>query len=425
MATISDILNEFCDRINQPRESSYVGNTTPGARQYVSLFKFIGQELLDNPNGWNQLKRLFFFQSYQGISNYQLPGDYERALVGTQWGVTNQIPLAGPLSNARLAFQTFGVNIATPFPGYQNNGAQGYKIATSPYTQTSAGYCQLSPTGQDNVTESVIAYTSNNYVWPQNWITNTAYTAGNIRTVQDEIWICVTNGTSANTGQFPKFGMDNNIIWQPILTYVVSELYFAGQYVFTGTDVYKVTVGGKSSAGTPSVTSGTETLGTVTFEYVSTPSNWVAGTTYEADDYVKTPTGAIGYKCLQGGVSGLLEPKFYFNLDSTQYAPPLISKRVLDGTAVWALYKEKYPITADTDFVILDSDLFVEGMRWAWYDAKQQFQAAATYKQSWENSVRSALGRQNGSVIVNAGVDVNSTYTWPVVQQGSWGNIPS
>jgi len=120
MATISDILNEFCDRINQPRESSYVGNTTPGARQYVSLFKFIGQKLLDNPNGWNQLKRLFFFQSYQGISNYQLPGDYERALVGTQWGVTNQIPLAGPLSNARLAFQTFGVNIATPFPVVQS-----------------------------------------------------------------------------------------------------------------------------------------------------------------------------------------------------------------------------------------------------------------------------------------------------------------
>ena len=90
-----------------------------------------------------------------------------------------------------------------------------------------------------------------------------------------------------------------------------------------------------------------------------------------------------------------------------------------------SLYKEKYPITADTDFVILDSDLFVEGMRWAWYDAKQQFQAAATYKSSWENSVRSALGRQNGSVIVNAGTDLNSSYTWPIAQQGSWGNIPS
>lgn len=423
--TVLSILDTFCDIINQPRESSYVGATTPAARQYVSLLQFITEQLLDNPNGWTQLKRLHYFQTYQGISNYQLPGDFQRRLVGTDWGVTNQIPLAGPLTNARLAFQTFGVNIATPFAGIQLNGAQNYKITTTPYTQTSAGYIQLSPTGQDSVTENVIAYTSNNIVWPQNWVANTAYTSGNIRAAHDGLWICTTNGTSANNGQFPEFGRDNNIIWLPILTYVVSELYFTGQFVFAGGNVYEVTTGGKSSAGTPSVSSGSETLGTVTFEYVSTPGAWVAGTTYEGGDYVYSPTGNKGYYCLQGGVSGLLEPKFYYTLVTSNQAPPLIIKAVLDGTAVWAEYKESYPMTADTDFVILDSNLFVQGMRWAWYESKQQFQMADRIKQQWESDVRTAVGRQNGPCIVNAGTDLSNQLEYPIIMQGNWNPIPS
>lgn len=422
--TVLSILDTFCDIINQPRESSYVDNTTPAARQYVALFNKVAQDLIENPNGWSQLKRLHYFQSYLGIANYQLPGDFNKRLVGTDWGVTNQIPLAGPLTNARLAFQTFGVNIATPFAGIQLNGPQGYKITTTPYTQTSAGYIQVSPAAQDSITENVIGYSSANYIWPQNWVANTAYTSGNIRAAHDGLWICTTNGTSANNGQFPEFGRDNNVIWLPILTYVVSELYFEGQFVFTGSKIYKVNTGGKSSAGTPSVTSGTETLGTVVFEYVSTPAAWAAGTTYTAGTYVYSPTGTKAYKCIRGGVSGLLEPKFYYTLVTTNQAPPLIIKSVLDGTAVWAEYKEVYPLTADTDFVILDTDLFVEGMKWAWYESKQQFQMADRLKASWESMVRTALGRQNGPCIVNAGTDLNSSYEWPTVQQSSWTNIP-
>ena len=420
MATVADLINEFCDRINQPRESSYVGATTPAARQYVSLFKFIAAQLLDYQSGWSQLKRLYLFQTYLGISNYQLPGDWLRALSGTQWGVTNQIPLSGPLSNARLAFQTYGVNIANPYAGYQINGAQGYKVATSPYTITSAGTIQVSPKGQDSITENVISYVSANYVWPQNWIANTAYSLADKRTAHDGVWICTTAGTSANTGQFPIFGLDNNVIWNPILTYVVSELYFAGQYVYTGTNIYQVTTGGKSSAGTPSVTSGSETLGTVVFEFVNAPSNWVAGTTYAADDYVKTPTGGIAYKCIQGGVSGLLEPKFFYTLVTSNQAPPLIIKKVTDGTAVWAEYREIYPPSADTDIFLLDDDLMVEGLRWAWYDSKQQFDAADRYKKLWLSSVSVALGRQNGQSVISAAYDISGSFDWPVVPQGGW-----
>lgn len=298
MATVKSLLDEFCDRINLPRESSYVGATTPAARQLVSLFKFIGNQLLDYQDGWDQLKRIHTFTTSTGVANYQLPGDYLRMLTGTQWGVTNQIPLAGPLSNARLAFQTYGVNIATPFAGYQVNSAQGYIIRTSPYTQRSAGYFQISPAGQDDTTQNVIAYTSCNYVWPTDWVATTAYSLGNKVTGINNIYICTTAGTSGTTR--------------------------------------------------PSATSGTET----------------------------------------------------------------------DGTVTWTVYTEPYPVTADTDIVLLDDDLFVEGLRWAWYRSKKQ-----DYQQElfdWKASVSAALGRQNGAIALNAGYDATASRDWPVVPQGSW-----
>lgn len=298
MSTVSEILNEFCDRINQPREASYVGATTPAARQYVSLFKFIAIQLLDYQDGWTQLKRIYTFTTTTGVANYQLPGDFLRAISGTAWGVTNQIPLAGPLSNARLAFQTYGINIATPFAGYQINGAQGYIFNTSPYTQKSAGYFQISPAGQDDTTQNAIAYISSNYVWPTDWVTLTAYSLGDKVTGVNNIYICTTAGNSGATR--------------------------------------------------PSATSGTE----------------------------------------------------------------------VDGTVTWTVYNEPYPVTADTDFVILDDDLFVEGLRWAWYQSKKQ--DYVDLMQMWKSSVRAALGRQNGAVIVSAAYDVNSTFEWPTVPVGSW-----
>lgn len=298
MATVKELIDEFCDRINQPREASYIGATSPAARQYVSLLKRVAEDLLERFDGWTQLKRIHTFTTQTGVANYQLPGDFLRLLTGTQWGVTNQIPLAGPLSNARLAFQTYGVNIATPFAGWQVNGAQGYIFNTSPYTQRSAGYFQISPPGQDDTTQNVIAYVSKNWAWPQNWAPSTAYVAGDIRTGVNNIYYCTQSGTSGTTRL--------------------------------------------------SATSGT----------------------------------------------------------------------ITDGTCEWVVYHEPYPLTADTDFVVLDDDLFVEGLRWCWYQAKKQ-DYVDIYSQ-WERSVRSAIGRQNGATAINAGYDVTAQWEWPMVPQGNW-----
>ena len=304
MATVLGILDEFCDRINQPRESTYFFNSAPAARQYVSLLKFLGGELLEYQDGWDQLKRIYGVVSSTGIANYQLPGDFLRAISGTAWDATNQIPLAGPLSNARLAFQTYGVNIATPYAGYQVNGAQGYVFNTSPYEQKSAGYFQISPAGQDSITSMVIAYISCNYFWPKSWVAGTAYDVGDKVSGINNIYICTDAITSSDTR--------------------------------------------------PSVTSATEH----------------------------------------------------------------------DDDGIWEVYHEPYGPSADNDIAILDDELFVEGMRWAWYQSKQQFAAADIHEKRWRSNVRTALGRQNGATIVSAAYDMQGTCSWPIVSSGDWGPIP-
>ena len=298
MPTIKEALDEFCDRINQPRESSYVGATTPAARQYVSLFKRIGTKLLEQQGGWTQLKRVYVFTTTTDVANYQLPGDFLRPLTGTQWGVTNQIPLSGPLSNAQLAFQTYGVNVATPFAGWQINGAQGYIFNTSPYTQRSAGYFQISPAAANSTDQNAIAYVSSNYVWPTDWIASTVYSTGDKVTGVNNIYIATTGGTSSTTR--------------------------------------------------PSVLTGT----------------------------------------------------------------------VVDGTVTWQVYTEPYTPAVDTDILILDFELFVEGLRWIWYQSKKQ--EYADIKGEWDSSVRIAMGRQNGAQMVNAGYNINLNPDWPNVPVGSW-----
>lgn len=298
MSTVKEIIDEFCDRINQTRESTIVGSSAPAARQFLSLFKFIGRELVSNPNGWSQLKRIYTFTTATGVSTYQLPGDFDKLLVGTQWGVTNKIPLSGPISDAQLAFQTYGSVATSPFASYQINGAQGYIYNTTPYTQRSQGYFEISPAGQNNTDQNVIAYLSSNFVWPRSWVATTAYSLGDIRTGVNNMYICTTAGTSGTTR--------------------------------------------------PSVLTGT----------------------------------------------------------------------VVDGTVTWQVYTEPYTILNDADFCLLDDDLMIEGLRWAWYRAKKQ-----DYTQErldWERSVRSAVGRQNGACEINAGYNVNLNPDWPNVPIGNW-----
>ena len=204
------------------------------------------------------------------------------------------------MSDVQVAWQTYGVSVVGPYAGFQINGPRQYVFNTTPYTQRSQGYFQISPPGPDNTTQNVIAYNSVNWAWPTDWAAGQAYSLGAKVAGVANIYIC----TDAIT----------------------------------------------TSATRPSVVTGSET----------------------------------------------------------------------DGDGQWTVYTEPYPIAADTDFVLFDDELMIEGLRWAWYRAKKQ--GYEQERADWMTQIRSVLGRQNGGAIVNAGYDVNNNTLWPITPNG---NFPS
>jgi len=125
------------------------------------------------------------------------------------------MPLAGPISNGEMALQTYGITASGPYAKFQFNGAQGYVFNTSPYSQTSAGYFQISPAGTNNTDQNVIAYISKNTVWPTNWLASTGYLAGAKVTGINNIYICTIAGTSGTTRPSALTGTqtDGTVTW--------------------------------------------------------------------------------------------------------------------------------------------------------------------------------------------------------------------
>lgn len=215
--TISDLIDNFCYRLNIPAPSSYAGSTEPAARQYLSLFQFIGDNLRNRPFNWPQLKRGYTFTTTTDERAYQLPGDFYRLLMSTQWDTTNQWPMLGPITDANYTMREFAVVSTSTWKAYRLIGPTAYLFSTSPYNQRSAGYIQIDPPGQNDTDELFLGYVSANWIWPRDWAASTVYVAGDIRSVNGYVYYCTVGGTSGTTR--PSSGAsgnitDNTVTWQ-------------------------------------------------------------------------------------------------------------------------------------------------------------------------------------------------------------------
>lgn len=217
MATVKEIIDAFCYRVNIPAHAAYVGQTAPAQAQYYQLFKFIGDSLRNRPFAWPQLKREYTFNTSTGVSRYQLPGDFYRALDSTQWDATNQWPLRGPVSDFDMTIRRYGVVSLQNRKAYRILGATGY-LHTA--TQRSAGMFEIDPAGANNTDELYMQYLGASWVWPRDWVTSTAYTAGDIRTGVNQIYKALNSETSGatrpshTTGTLYDGGGTSGVNWQ-------------------------------------------------------------------------------------------------------------------------------------------------------------------------------------------------------------------
>ena len=302
MATVLSLIQQFCYRSNLPAPSTVVGVTSPAELQYLSLFKFIGDNLRNRPFNWPQLKRTYEFNTQTDVRNYQMAGDFYRLLESTPWDQSNQWPMRGPISDYNFQIRSLAIVSLQTRKAFRIFGPSGYLYNTSPYSQRSAGYFEIDPAGQNDTDTLQFEYVSANWCWPRDWVTATAYTAGDIRSGVANLYIATSSGTSG-----------------------------------------------------------------------ATRPNWTSG-------------------------SGS------------------------DGTVTWKVYTEPYVISNDSDFCLFDDDLIIEGMRWAYLDAKGLEPAQASQKrQDWEMMVRSAMGRTNGPTRINAADEFGDQWgPWPYTPPGGW-----
>ena len=224
MATVKSLIQSFCYRINQPAPTAFAGQTTPTEAQYLEILRFIGDNLRNRPFNWPQLKRAYSFTTVQNQSKYQLPGDFYRMLDSSQWDTTSHFRMFGPASDAFFAARQFAaINVVTQRV-FHIVGPTGYLYSTAPYSQRSAGSFEITPAAPNSTDVLAFAYLSCNWVQPIDWIASTAYTAGQVRSVDGYVYICTANGTSGTTR--PSTGTANTNITDGTVTWrVYTEPY--------------------------------------------------------------------------------------------------------------------------------------------------------------------------------------------------------
>lgn len=215
MATIKEVIQNFCYLLNLPAPSAIVGVSSPTEQQYLALFKFIGDNLRNRSYNWPQLKRGYTITTQTGVRTLQLPGDFYRLLESSQWDTTNNWPLRGPISDYHFAVREFAVVSLQTRKAFRIIGPTGYLYNTGPYNQRSAGYFEIDPAGVNDTDQLFLGYLSCNYVWPIDWVANTAYVVGDIRSGNGTVLICTTSGTSGTTRPSILSGTvtDGTVVW--------------------------------------------------------------------------------------------------------------------------------------------------------------------------------------------------------------------
>ena len=215
MSTLKEIIRNFCHRVNIPPPTTIVGSSSPAENQYLSLFKFIGDNLRNRPYQWPQLKRGYYFNTVSGVRQYQLPGDFYRILDSSQWDVGNQWPMRGPISDYNFAVREFAVVSLQTRKAFRLIGPTQYLYSTAPYMQRSQGWFEIDPPGDTASDQLFLGYVSCNWLWPKSWIATTAYVLGDVVSGNGYVYICTTAGTSGTTRPSVPTGtvVDGTVTW--------------------------------------------------------------------------------------------------------------------------------------------------------------------------------------------------------------------
>ena len=394
MQTVLSICQQALYDIGVTPPSSIV-STTDSTQLKLKNILYAQARALRNEGRFAQQKRKYSFVLKAGRSKYPLPQDFYAMSGNTAYDQAEGLPVQGPLNdshwNARLYEYEF---TGTPYSmrcfGPDFNSA------------TSGGQFEISPTPTESGTELSYEYLTSTLFLPPHWVASTAYTttAPDRVNANGYIYSCSTNGTSGTIppnfyvrGDGIGIGVDGSVTWAHVAAHPAAATSFfnVGDFVSANSKVYECTVSGLCSATAPSHSSGTATDGTCTWEFKSTPSAWVGGTTYTEDtDYVSA--NSKFYRCIATGKSGTTSPNF---------TDTVWGEKGATNAPIWTYQSGPYEtITLDTNLCIFDDDVMIAGVRYRWqrssalpYDADPVTGESIEYR----NLVGRGASRWNGA----------------------------
>lgn len=396
MLTVLGICEQALYDIGITPPASLTSTTDPTQLQLKNIL-YAQARAMRSARIFPQQKRRHTFVLKAGRARYPFPQDFYAMCGDTAYDASEQLRVGGPLTDSAYGMRVYEYELTgTPYSmrisGLDFNSATG------------GGQFELNPPPESSGAVITFEYLTSTLFLPPHWAALTAYTntAPDRVNANGFIYSCATNGTSGTippnfytNGDGIGIGRDNSVEWAfvPAHPAAATSFFNVGDYVSANSKVYKCTVSGLCSATAPSHTSGTATDGTVTWEWMATPSAWAGGTDYTEDtDYVSA--NSRFYRCVRTGKSGTTSPNF----SATAWG-----EKGATNAPIWTYQAGPYEaINATTDLCIFDDDCMVAGVRYRYqrsktlpYDADPVTGESLEYKRL----VTRAAGRWNGSYV--------------------------
>ena len=189
MATVQALVEFALREIGVSSIPSSVTATTSDAQQCLA-FVYAEARFLRSQKFFPQCKKTYEFNLVNGRTKYPLPQDFYQPLTGTLWDNTNRWQLLGPLSDADFRYRQLG------YVSFQNRRA--FRVIGSDGNPTTIGgqfEIDPAPGAADTATLSY-EYIYKTMFIPPYWSASTAYTLGQYRSSNGNIYLCDTSGTS-------------------------------------------------------------------------------------------------------------------------------------------------------------------------------------------------------------------------------------
>lgn len=391
--TILDIAKECSRQLQIPVPAAFVTATSNNQVLLKAMIYKTLEELRDEYD-WPELQKQFLFRSYENLAAYPIPPDYDRRIDETLWNRSQNWPLIGPIDP--ILWQQYKSGFITTLP------RQRFRVKGIDISQF---YIDPTPSEADNFQQLVFEYISKTVIRPATHTLGATPTLNSYYFYNGQIYKCTSSGATSSAkgplltyGGFSKDSLENDLEWMYIAPFAASTYYKAGTYYSNSNNIYLVTTPGVSDATGPTTTVTDITNGTTVVDYQATPSAWSSGATYEQGDFVSANTKF--FYCSNGGIASTLAPNF-------------TATTVVDSSCTWTLQNTYPEFTADTDEVILNNDMVVEGAVWRFLQAQRL--AYDDLKASAQEKVDSCKTKLEGAESLSVGM--RCRYPWAI---GTW-----